>query len=160
MAPATWALRHGQSPAVTAWTPSQLHGEKPGELFARTGGDHNTAVVLLHGLVSTGELFGANFDQLAEGNRLVVPDLLGFGRSIDHSRESFSPEAHLEALDELADPLGCSSADGSLALTRWGLRWHCDGPPDTWTASTGLCVGVPPSTQRQTPPEPRYRGVP
>ncbi len=55
---------------------------------------------------SAGDIFGATYDQLADRHRLVVPDLLGFGRSIGHNRELFPAEAHLDALDELADCTG------------------------------------------------------
>ena len=46
-----------------------------------------------------GDIFGAGFDRLAERHRVVVPDLLGFGRSLDEARTAFSVEAHLDALD-------------------------------------------------------------
>lgn len=130
VAPAVWMLRHERSAAVAAWRPSRLPGEQHGALFARASGDGETAVVLLHGLVSTGDVFGVAYDQLAHRHRLVVPDLLGFGRSIDESRTDFSTESHLDALDELARrtglfdrrwTLGAHSMGSSLAL-RWAAR--------------------------------------
>ncbi len=103
-----------------SWTPPQLSGNKAGTLYARSGGDGETAIVLLHGLVSTGDVFGASYDQLANRSRLVVPDLLGFGRSIDEARAGFSAGAHLEALDELADRTG-------LLKRRWTIGAHSMG---------------------------------
>jgi len=87
-------------------------------------------VVLLHGLVSSGDVFGAAYDELAATHRLVVPDLLGFGRSMDVSRSAFSIDDHLDALDQLADrtglferrwTIGAHSMSSALAL-RWAAR--------------------------------------
>lgn len=142
--PALWALRHKRSEAVAAWGPPQLPGDRHGDLFARSGGQGASAIVLLHGLVSTGDVFGAAYDDLSHSHRLVVPDLLGFGRSIDEARAGFSPESHLDALDELAAStglfdcrwtLGAHSMGSTLAL-RWAARHParidrvvCWGPP-------------------------------
>lgn len=131
-APAIWMVRHNRSAAVAAWAPPELRADhkRDGALYARIAGDGDEAVVLLHGLVSTGDVFGADFDELASTRHLMVPDLLGFGRSIDESRSAFSAEAHLDALDELADrsglfdrrwTLGAHSMGSALAL-RWAAR--------------------------------------
>ena len=128
--PTIWALRHNRSPAVAAWEPSRLPGGMHGDLFARVAGDGDPAIVLLHGLVSSGDVFGTAFDDLTHGHRLLVPDLLGFGRSMDEARDTFSPEAHLDALDDLAHRtglfdrrwvLGAHSMGSALAL-RWATR--------------------------------------
>lgn len=127
---ALWNLRHNRSASVAAWAPPHVPGDRYGDLFARVGGGGEFAIVLVHGLVSTGDVFGAEFDRLAEHHRLVMPDLLGFGRSIDETRAAFSAEAHLDALDELADRtglferrwiLGAHSMGSALAL-RWAAR--------------------------------------
>jgi pimeloyl-ACP methyl ester carboxylesterase len=78
-------------------------------------------MVLLHGLISTGDVFGAGYDRLAATHRLVVPDLLGFGRSMDAERTSFGVEDHLGALDEMAERVGLSESD------RWTLGAHSMG---------------------------------
>ncbi len=132
-APGLWLLRHAGAPAVEHWTRPSLAGDTDGPLYARTGGTGETALVLLHGLVSTGDVFGAAFDQLAATHRMVVPDLLGFGRSMDESRSCFAVEAHLDALDQMAArsglldrrwTIGAHSMGSALAL-RWAAR-HID----------------------------------
>jgi pimeloyl-ACP methyl ester carboxylesterase len=117
---AVWALRHFRSRAVEAWTAPNLTGNRFGPLYARTGGDGDRAVVLLHGLVSTGDVFGGAYDQLASTGRVVIPDLLGFGRSMDETRSSFSVEDHMDALDQLAERTG-------LFDCRWTIGAHSMG---------------------------------
>ncbi|NND75598.1 MAG: alpha/beta hydrolase [Ilumatobacter sp.] len=128
--PAAWGLRHVTSPAVRQWEPPTLPGRRVGRLYARAGGDGERAVVLLHGLVSTGDVFGAPYDELAATHRLVVPDLLGFGRSLDESATAFPIVDHLDALDHLATAtgifdrpvtIGAHSMGSSLAL-HWAAR--------------------------------------
>ena len=99
-------------------------------LYARTGGYCDPTVVLLHGLLASGYMFGADYDTLAARYRVVVPDLLGFGRSLDSARTEFSPADHLDALDDLLAQAGASygpliigahSMGAALAL-RWAER--------------------------------------
>lgn len=125
-----WATRHLRSPAVRGWQPSNLPGRRVGALHVRTGGDAGPVVVLLHGLVATGEVFGAAFDACADNSTLVVPDLLGFGRSLDESRQHFAPDDHLDALDAMLDALGLTGRSiiigahsmGSSVAARWAQR--------------------------------------
>lgn len=156
-----WATRHLRSLAVRGWQPSRIPGESVGSLHVRHGGHADPVVVLLHGLIATGDVFGAAFDSIADSSTLVVPDLLGFGRSLDESRGRFAPEDHLDALDEMLDALGIAgrpiiigahSMGGSVAV-RWARRRGaqvqrvvCWGPPvypdadavDTALADSGV----------------------
>lgn len=142
---AGWAARHFSSLAVRTWEPPTLAGQRWGRLWARSGGDGATAVILLHGLVSTGDIFGAGFDRLAETHRVVVPDLLGFGRSLDETRTAFSTDDHLDALDQLAEATGALSANrivvgahsmGSSLALQWASR-HPD------RVARVVCWGAP-----------------
>lgn len=140
-----WTARHLSSRAVRTWKPPTLAGRHWGRLWARSGGDGATAIILLHGLVSTGDIFGADFDRLVQSHRMVVPDLLGFGRSLDGTRTAFGAEEHLDALDQLAESTGALSADRivvgahsmgcSLAL-QWAAR-HPD------RVARAVCWGAP-----------------
>lgn len=110
---AGWLVRHAVSPAVRAWQPGAGSCRTAGPLSVRVLGDGPAAVVLLHGLTGSGDGFGAAFDILADRARLVVPDLLGFGQSMDLERADFGLKAHLSALDAMATELEI----GGLPLT-------------------------------------------
>lgn len=139
-----WALRHHGSVAVRRWRPSQLPRDRVGRLSVRGSDRGGPVLVLLHGLVATGDIFGRDFDALAERATLVVPDLLGFGRSLDEHRTRFSPDDHLDALDDVLDLLGLADRPivvgahsmGSALAVRWMQRRGsqirsliCWGPP-------------------------------
>lgn len=145
IAGATWAMIHQRAPAVRSWQRPDLPVLRHGPLNYRCAGpdDADIGVVLLHGLVATGDVFGETPSLLATNHRVVVPDLLGFGRSLDEQRSDFSTAAHLDALDdlithELGDRrvrIGAHSMGSALAL-RWAAekpdrvdRVVCLGPP-------------------------------
>lgn len=127
---AWWATHHRRSAAVRHWRPSALGSERIGPLHVRHGGSGDTVTVLLHGLVATGDVFGAAFDPITEAAALVVPDLLGFGRSLDEARTEFPVEDHLDTLDETLTGLGLSSRPirlgghslGAAVALRWAQR--------------------------------------
>lgn len=125
-----WWLRHITSRAVRVWRPGGGRFVRAGRLVVRVVGSGERVLVLLHGLVSSGETFGAAYDRLADQGTLVIPDLLGFSRSMDREREDFALEDHLRALDEMMDALGLAKArivvgghsfGGVLAL-HWAAR--------------------------------------
>ena len=109
-----WRTIHRRSVAVQRWLPPTLPAIARRPLYARGGGDGDAVVLLLHGLGATGDSFGAEFDGLAATHRIVVPDLLGFGQSLDETRARFTPEDHLEALEELLHQVDAS--DGPLII--------------------------------------------
>ncbi len=128
---ALWSAVHAAAMADSGWVAPSSSRRRFGVLWGRSLGPDGDAVVLLHGLISTGDVFGAGYEQLATDRRLVIPDLLGFGRSLDEQRSAFGADAHLDALDVLAESsglfdcprwtLGAHSMGVSLAL-RWAIR--------------------------------------
>jgi len=144
VAGAAWGVIHASAPAVRAWKPPRWPRAKVGRLSVTDAGSGAGVVLLLHGLGATGDYFGSLYDRLADDHRVVIPDLLGFGRSIDVEGADFGPDAHLDALDETLASLGLDAASvivvahsmaSALAL-RWARR-HPDrtlgivlfGPP-------------------------------
>jgi len=125
-----WLRRHRRSPAVRVWTPGSSRRIHAGPLAVRVLGDAEPTTVLLHGLIGSGDVFGAGFDPLADHGGLVVPDLLGFGASMDLAREDFSLAAHLDALDAMASALGLDGAPltvvghsmGAVLALHWAAR--------------------------------------
>ena len=129
---AIWGLRHVTSPAVRGWSPPSGTRLRCGPLAVRRVGTGNRgpATVLLHGLTGSGDWFGAAFDDLATHGELIIPDLLGFGGSLDTKRKDFSADAHLDALDEMLNDLeldGCpltvvGHSMGALLALQWAAR--------------------------------------
>jgi pimeloyl-ACP methyl ester carboxylesterase len=79
-----------------SWAPP--HGiQLPGTLAVRTLGTAGPPVLLLHGLASSGQFWGADYDSLANNARLIVPDLLGFGRS-PCPQGGYGPNDHADAV--------------------------------------------------------------
>ncbi len=147
-----WEVAHGRSALVRSWSASTMPGRVTGGLGMRTGGaphdrlreDEPETVLLLHGLGGTSGYFGDLYEGLAAEHRLVMVDLLGFGRSLDEGRTDYSIDAHVDAIDGALDSVGagrdriCVAAFsmGSAVALAWAAR-HPDrvtevvlwGPP-------------------------------
>ena len=67
-------------------------------------------VVFLHGFPTSGHLWGDVVAQMPAGHRIVVADLLGYGRSDPPDSRSLSLHAHAERVVGLLDALQISSA--------------------------------------------------
>lgn len=125
-----WLIPHRRSPLVRAWRRGAGEHRRTGELSVRTAGAGEDAFVLLHGLTASGDTFGAGYDQLAAHGRALIPDLLGFGRSMDERRSDFSLEAHLDALDQMIGSLEVEESKltvvghslGGLLALHWASR--------------------------------------
>lgn len=74
----------------TGWSAPGGDVVRSGGLAVRTLGDHGPPVVLLHGLGGSERSWGSTYDTLATDRRLIVPGLLGFGRS-PHPANGYSP---------------------------------------------------------------------
>jgi len=145
---AVWWKIRAKSPLVAAWRPTDLELRTDARLAARVGGSGEPTFVVLHGIGATADSFGGRFDRLASHGRVVVPDLLGFGRAIDTAGEDFALERHLKALDDSERTLGSGgplvvaghSLGGALAL-RWAAR-HADRVTRVVTWGAPLYVDV------------------
>lgn len=101
-----------------------------GPLAVRSLGDGPVVVVLLHGLLSSRAQFGAAYDRIAGRATVVVPDLLGFGGSLDHRLDEVSLDDHLVSIDEALAALGLGDRPtlvaghslGSLLAIHWAAR--------------------------------------
>jgi pimeloyl-ACP methyl ester carboxylesterase len=101
-----------------------------GPLFARVEGE-GPPILLLHGLVGSSGYWGPAYGELARNHRLVVPDLLGFGRS-PKPDTGYGPDGHVAALVALLDELeitgpavvGAHSAGSVIALRLAQLHPH------------------------------------
>ena len=67
-------------------------------------------VVLVHGFPTSSHLWENLVPLLPDGHRIVVPDLLSFGRSEAGNRPDLSIDAHANRLIELMDALGIRQA--------------------------------------------------
>lgn len=144
---AWWVLR-SRSELVRAWEPSELDLRTEAHLPARVGGSGEPTFVVLHGLGATADSFGRGFDELSSHGRVVLPDLLGFGRALDLAADDFALARHLEALDATERTLGSGgslvvaghSLGGALAL-RWAAR-HASRVTQVVTWGAPLYVDV------------------
>lgn len=121
-----WALRHQRSPAVARWAPGRGRQRRAGPLHVRVLGSGEPVVLLLHGLAGAGNGFGAAYDELARGATVVVPDLLGFGGSMDATGPT-DAQAHIAALDAALAALGLQDRPTIVAGHSMGgvlaIRW-------------------------------------
>ena len=69
----------------------------------RVLGTDGPPILLLHGLVGSGRYWGGAYDRLADTHRLIVADLLGFGRS-PKPPTGYGPDDHARAV------IGCLDA--------------------------------------------------
>lgn len=139
----TWSIVHWRSPAVRNWRQSTLPLRRIGRLTTRIGGSGTTAVLLLHGLVATGDVFATTPDALAVDHRVAVPDLLGFGRSVDETATAFATVDHLAAIDAVVEELGDQPplAIGAHSMgSGLALRYAAAHPSRVHKV---VCIGAP-----------------
>ena len=98
------ALRTEHGRRRNAWTPPR-GTFVDGPLHARVLGHTGQPVILLHGLLGSGAFWGGAYDRLADHGVLVVPDLLGFGRS-PKPPSGYSLMDHVAAVEALLDRIG------------------------------------------------------
>jgi pimeloyl-ACP methyl ester carboxylesterase len=82
------------------WTPGGGTEHLGPPLAHRSLGAGPPRVLLLHGLAGSGRYWGGAYDALAADGALVVPDLAGFGRSVD-APGPYDLAGHADAVAEL-----------------------------------------------------------
>lgn len=75
-------------------------------LAVRVVGEGPAQVVLVHGFTGSNRYWGAAYDRLAAGGRMMVPDLLGFGASPKPAIDNYHADEHATALADALDRLG------------------------------------------------------
>lgn len=81
--------------------------------FAAGSRGQGDPIVLIHGFPTSSHLWSELISLLPQGHRIVVPDLLGYGRSDPGERSELSISAHATRMAGLLDALGirrCSIA--------------------------------------------------
>lgn len=148
----TWEFKQRRSAIVKVWNPSSFPGRITGGLGMLEGGapsdrlsaDDPEVVLLLHGLGATADYFGDIYEGIAIDHRLVMPDLLGFGRSLDEKRSDFGLDAHVDAIDGVLGSLGLGEARVLVAAHSMGsavaLAWARRHPD----RATGVVLWAPP----------------
>lgn len=89
-----------------SWSPPAGRAVE-GPLAARVVGRGAPSTLLLHGMFNAGRYWGAAYDDLAGRGALVVPDLLGFGRS-PRPEGGYTADSHADAVAELLERLGAT----------------------------------------------------
>lgn len=112
----TWQVVHRTSPAVRGWSAPTREVLDGGPLFATTTTTATTTattppvadpvVILLHGITSSGLSFGAQYDTLPA--TVLVPDLLGFGRSMTVPTDAYDVDDHVRAVRDTIETAGLS----------------------------------------------------
>ena len=93
--------------AALDWTPGG-GSEHPGPVLAhRVVGGDDPSVLLLHGLAGSGRYWGGAYDACGSPGGVLVPDLAGFGRSID-AVGPFDLVGHADAVAGLLEATGVS----------------------------------------------------
>ncbi len=76
-------------------------------------------ILLLHGEPTWAYLYRKMIPVLAQGGRVIVPDLIGFGRSDKPTaRDWYSYERHVDSIAQLIDHLGLDSI--TVVVQDWG----------------------------------------
>ncbi len=132
--PGWWWLRHQRSAAVRFFAPGAGDVMRAGPLRVRVFGTGETVILLLHGIIASGDTFGATYDDLGRSARVVVPDLLGFGASMDTAGPC-DAAAHVAALDAALGALDLDQQPTTVVGHSMGgvlaIRWAATHPDRT-----------------------------
>jgi pimeloyl-ACP methyl ester carboxylesterase len=108
--------------ALRPMTEERFFKVGPYNIRCLSAGEEGPAVILLHGLAASADIWEKNLEALAEGYRFYAPDLPGFGLS-ERPKEPLSSAMLIRFLADFMDTLGIDRATliglslgGALAL--------------------------------------------
>jgi pimeloyl-ACP methyl ester carboxylesterase len=136
-----WLIRRRTSAAAQQWRHGSGRDVMAGPLGARVLGQGHPVILLIPGLASTVEFWGAAYDRLADDATLVIVDPLGFGRSMRHGDEDtvLTAEDHVAALTAAAQSLGLAGRPTTVVGHSMGaslaLLWAAATPSVTSVVS-------------------------
>ncbi|MDP9403380.1 MAG: alpha/beta hydrolase [Actinomycetota bacterium] len=90
-------------------------------LAVRTHGVGRPATVLLHGMFASARYWGASYDELGREATLVVPDLAGFGRSVNVEVDGYGPDEHADLVARTLHELGVADQPVVVAAHSLGV---------------------------------------
>jgi haloalkane dehalogenase len=123
--------------------------EHPRMAYVDVEGDGDETFLCIHGEPTWGFLYRKMIPGLAERGRVVVPDLLGFGRSDKYdSREEYDFDTHFAALASLVEQLDLTNV--TLVCQDWGgilgLTYAAENP-ERFARLVPMNTGVPSGDQ-------------
>jgi len=87
------------------WAAGRGNVRTADRLYVRSLGTSGRPFLLLHGLGGSSRYWGADYDGLTAVGRIIVPDLLGFGRS-ERPTTGYTAEDQADAIAGCLDALG------------------------------------------------------
>ena len=127
-------IRKRASSAATKWRSGAGAQRQAGGLGVRVFGGGDPVIVLMHGIAGSQAFFGSAYDALGQSATVVVPDLLGFGSSMqpdEVGQQSFGVDDHILALNSCLRELHLTHRPVLLVGHSMGaslaLRWAAGG---------------------------------
>ena len=112
------ARRTARLAARITWAPPEGRSGTAA-LAYRVDGSGGPATVLLHGLFASGRYWGSAYDPLAQQSALLVPDLAGFGRSVEVA-DGFGPDVHADLVARTIAEVGVAGQPVVMAAHSLG----------------------------------------
>ena len=120
--------------AAALWRAGAGEWQRTGDLGVRVFGGGDPVIVLMHGLAGSQAFFGSAYNALGQSATVVIPDLLGFGSSMQPNEtapQAFGVDDHIMALNNCLRELGLTHRPVLLVGHSMGaslaLRWAASG---------------------------------
>ena len=138
-------IRKRASSTATTWRPGAGAQRQAGGLGVRVFGGGDPVIVFMHGIAGSQAFFGSAYDALGRSATVVVPDLLGFGSSMQPDgagQQSFGVDDHIFALNRCLRELHLTHRPVLLVVTCWSTERSGIGaaPPAARHTAPGGCT--------------------